>query len=200
MLLGAVGFVLLVACANVANLLLARGSARHGELSVRAALGAGRARLVRQLITEAIVLGLAGGGARPGARLLRAPSALIAAKPADLPRLDRIGLDGTVVMVTLGAAVLTGLVFGMIPALQATNEHLLRGLQESGRSAGGGRRANRMRSALVVAEMTLAVILLTGSGLLIRSFIELTRVDPGFQPGQRDRDAGDDAGRRVSER
>ena len=180
-LLGAVGFVLLVACANVANLLLARGSARHGELAVRAAIGAGRARLVRQLITEAMVLGLVGGVLG----LLIAygsTQALIAARPADLPRLDEIGLDGTVVLFTLGAALLTGLVFGMVPALQATNEHLLRGLQESGRSAGGGRRAHRLRSTLVVAEMGLAVILLTGSGLLIRSFVELTRVNPGFQP------------------
>ena len=180
-LLGAVGFVLLVACANVANLLLARGSARHGELAVRAAIGAGRARLVRQLVTEAIVLGLAGGVL--GLVIAYASTAaLIAARPADLPRLDQIGLDGTVVLFTLGAALLTGLVFGMVPALQATNEHLLRGLQESGRSAGGGRRAHRLRSALVVAEMALAVILLTGSGLLIRSFVELTRVNPGFQP------------------
>jgi putative ABC transport system permease protein len=180
-LLGAVGFVLLVACANVANLLLARGSARHGELAVRAAIGAGRARLVRQLITEAIVLGLAGGVL--GLVIAYASTAaLIAARPADLPRLDQIGLDGTVAAFTLGAALLTGLVFGMVPALQATNDHLLRGLQESGRSAGGGRRAQRLRSALVVAEMALAVILLTGSGLLIRSFMELTRVDPGFQP------------------
>ena len=179
-LLGAVGFVLLVACANVANLLLARGSARHGELAVRAALGAGRARLVRQLVTEAIVLGVAGGAL--GLMLAYwSTQALIAAKPADLPRLDQIGLDGTVVLFTLGAAILTGLIFGMVPALQATNEHLIRGLQEGGRS-GGGRRATRMRSALVIAEMTLAVILLTGSGLLIRSFIELTRVNPGFQP------------------
>ena len=180
-LLGAVGFVLLVACANVANLLLARGSARQGELAVRAALGAGRPRLVRQLITEAMVLGAAGGGlgllvAYWGTR------ALIAARPADLPRLDEIGLDGTVVLFTLGASVLTGFVFGMVPALQATNEHLLRGLQESSRGGMGGRRTHRMRSALVVAEMALAVILLTGSGLLIRSFIELTRVNPGFQP------------------
>ena len=180
-LLGAVGFVLLVACANVANLLLARGSARHGELAVRAALGAGRARLVRQLITEAVVLGLFGGVLG----LMVAywgTNALIAAKPADLPRLDEIGLDRTVVLFTLGAAIVTGLIFGMVPALQATNAHLLRGLQESGRAGGGGRRAHRMRSALVVAEMALAVILLTGSGLLIRSFIELTRVNPGFQP------------------
>jgi predicted permease len=180
-LLGAVGFVLLVACANVANLLLARGSARHGELAVRAAIGAGRARLVRQLITEAMVLGLAGGVLGLGIAYW-STEALIAARPADLPRLDEIGLDSTVALFTLGAALLTGLVFGMVPALQATNEHLLRGLQESGRSAGGGRRAHRLRSALVVAEMALAVILLTGSGLLIRSFVELTRVDPGFQP------------------
>ena len=180
-LLGAVGFVLLVACANVANLLLARGSARHGELAVRAALGAGRARLVRQLITEAIVLGVFGGVL--GLMLAYwGTEALISAKPADLPRLDEIGLDRTVVLFTLGAAIVTGLIFGMVPALQATSEHLLRGLQESGRAGGGGRRAHRMRSALVVAEMALAVILLTGSGLLIRSFIELTRVNPGFQP------------------
>ena len=180
-LLGAVGFVLLVACANVANLLLARGSARHGELAVRAAVGAGRARLVRQLITEAVVLGLAGGVLGLIIAYV-STEALIAARPADLPRLDEIGLDGTVALFTLGAALLTGLVFGMVPALQATNEHLLRGLQESGRAAGGGRRAHRLRSALVVAEMALAVILLTGSGLLIRSFVELTRVNPGFQP------------------
>ncbi|HEX6215857.1 MAG TPA: FtsX-like permease family protein, partial [Vicinamibacterales bacterium] len=137
--------------------------------------------LVRQLITEAVVLGIA-GGAMGLALAYWGTEALIAARPADLPRLDQIGLDGTVVLFTLGAALLTGLIFGMVPAVQATNDHLLRGLQESGRSAGGGRRAHRMRSGLVVAEMALAVILLTGSGLLIRSFVELTRVNPGFQP------------------
>jgi predicted permease len=180
-LLGAVGFVLLVACANVANLLLARGSARQGELAVRSALGAGRPRLVRQLMTEAMVLGVAGGGL--GLLLAWVSTrALISARPADLPRLDEITLDGTVVLFALGASLLTGLVFGMVPAWQATNEHLLRGLQESGRSGAGGRRTHRLRSALVVAEMALAVILLTGSGLLIRSFIELTRVNPGFRP------------------
>jgi predicted permease len=181
MLLGAVGFVLLVACANVANLLLARGSARHGELSVRAALGAGRARLVRQLLTESVILSL-GGGVLGLLLAYVSTEALIAAKPADLPRLDQVGLDATVGLFTLGAASLTGLAFGMIPALQATNDHLLLGLQESGRSSGGGRRGTRLRSALIVAEMALAVILLTGSGLLVRSFIELTRVDPGFEP------------------
>ncbi|HUQ85964.1 MAG TPA: ABC transporter permease [Vicinamibacterales bacterium] len=181
-LLGAVGFVLLVACANVANLLLARGSARHGELSVRAALGAGRARLIRQLITEAVLLGLI-GGAIGLALAYVSTNALIAARPADLPRLDKIRLDGTVALFTLGAALATSLIFGLIPALQATNDHLLQGLQESGRSGGGGRRTHRLRAALVVAEMALAVVLLTGAGLMIRSFVALTNVDPGFQPG-----------------
>ena len=180
-LFGAVGFVLLVACANVANLLLARGSARHGELSVRAALGAGRGRLIRQLMTEAVVLGLM-GGALGLALGYGGTRALIAARPADLPRLDAIGLDATVVLFTMGSALLTGLIFGLIPAVQATNEHLLRGLQESGRSGGGGRRTHRLRATLVVAEMALAVVLLTGAGLLIRSFLALTTVDPGFNP------------------
>ena len=180
-LLGAVGFVLLVACANVANLLLARGSARHGELSVRSALGAGRARLIRQLVTEAILLGFA-GGIMGLALAYGGTLALIAARPADLPRIDEIRLDGTVVLFTLGAAVITSLIFGLIPAFQATNAHLLRGLQESGRGHAGGR-SQRLRASLVVAEMAMAVVLLTGAGLMIRSFVALTQVDPGFQPG-----------------
>ena len=178
-LLGAVGFVLLVACANVANLLLARGSARHGELAVRAALGAGRARLVRQLITEAVVLGLVGGVL--GLTLAYwGTQALVAARPADLPRLDGIGVDGTVVMVTMAAALLTGLLFGLVPALQSTNRNLVSSLQDSGRS-GAGRGTHRMRAALVIGEMAMAMVLLTGAGLLIRSFIEMTQVSPGFQ-------------------
>jgi putative ABC transport system permease protein len=180
-MLGAVGFVLLVACANVANLLLARGSARHGELSVRAAVGAGRSRLVRQLVTESVLLGVIGGALGLGLAYV-STQALIAARPADLPRLDEIRLNGTVVLFTFGAALFTSFLFGLVPAMQATNDHLLRGLQESGRSGGGGRRAQRMRSTLVVAEMALAVILLTGAGLLIRSFVALTQVNPGFQP------------------
>jgi predicted permease len=181
-LLGAVGLVLLVACANVANLLLARGSARHGELSVRAAIGAGRARLVRQLITESILLGMIGGAIGLGLAYW-STQALVAARPADLPRLDAIRLDATVVWFTLGAVLMTSLVFGLVPALQATNDQLLQGLQESGRSGGGGRKTQRLRAGLVVAEMALAVVLLTGAGLLIRSFLALTEVDPGFQPG-----------------
>jgi predicted permease len=179
-LLGAVGFVLLVACANIANLLLARSSARHGEFSVRAALGAGRRRLVRQLVTESMLLGLI-GGALGLVLAYWSTRALIAARPAELPRIEEITLSTTVVLVTLGTALLTSFIVGLVPALQVTNQHLLSGLQESGRSA-GGRRTHRMRSALVVTEMALAVILLTGAGLLIRSFMALTQVNPGFQP------------------
>lgn len=180
-LLGAVGFVLLVACANVANLLLARGTARQGELAVRAALGAGRARLIRQLLTESLMLGLIGGLAGLAVAYW-STHALIAARPADLPRLDEIGLDATVVWVTLGMSLLTGAIFGLAPAIQATNAQLARGLQESGRT-GGSPRSHRLRAALVIAEMALAVVLLTGAGLMIRSFIALTTVNPGFQPG-----------------
>ena len=180
-LFGAVAFVLLVACANVANLLLARVSVRQDELAVRAALGAGRGRLVRQLMTEAVVLGLAGGIVG----LLIAywgTTALVAAQPADIPRLDEIGVNRTVVFFTLVTAVVTGLAFGVLPALQATGGALMGTLREGGRGAGAGRNTNRVRSGLVVAEMALAVMLLMGAGLLIRSFIEMTRVNPGFQP------------------
>jgi predicted permease len=179
MLLGAVGFVLLVACANVANLLLARASARQGELAVRAALGAGRPRLLRQLLTESLVLGVAGGAA--GLALAYwSTRALVAARPADIPRLDNVGINSTVVLFTLGLSLLTGLAFGLIPALQSTGERLVRALREGGRGAGAG--GHRIRAGLVVAEMALAVALLTGAGLLIRSFVELTRVDAGFNP------------------
>ena len=180
-LFGAVAFVLLVACANVANLLLARISTRQDELAVRAALGAGRGRLMRQLMTEAVVLGLAGGVIG----LLIAywgTHALIAAQPADIPRLDEIGVNSTVVLFTLAMSVLTGLAFGVLPALQATGSALMATLREGGRGAGVARRTHRARSGLVIAEMALAVVLLMGAGLLIRSFIELTRVNPGFQP------------------
>ena len=180
-LFGAVAFVLLVACANVANLLLARVSVRQDELAVRAALGAGRGRLVRQLMTEAVVLGLAGGIIG----LLIAywgTTALVAAQPADIPRLDEIGVNRTVVFFTLVTAVVTGLAFGVLPALQATSGALMGTLREGGRGAGAGRNTNRVRSGLVIAEMALAVMLLMGAGLLIRSFIEMTQVNPGFRP------------------
>jgi predicted permease len=178
-LMGAVGFVLLVACANVANLLLARSAARHAELAVRAALGAGRGRLLRQLLTESAVLGLAGGAiglvvAYWGTRML------VAARPADIPRLDQIDVTAPVVFFTLGTSLATSVVFGVVPALLATGGRLTRALQEGGRSGTGGA-GHRVRAALVVVEMALAVVLLTGAGLLIRSFIQLTRVEAGFR-------------------
>jgi predicted permease len=180
MLLGAVGFVLLVACANVANLILARASARESELAIRAALGAGRVRLLRQLITESLVLGL-GGGLAGMALAYAGTEALIAAQPADIPRLDSVRMNSTVILFTLAISIVTSVAVGVLPALQSTGGLLSRALREGGRGAvgGGGR---RVRAALVVAEMTLAVVLLMGAGLFIRSFVGLTRVDPGFRP------------------
>src|SRR5690606_30045975 len=131
-------------------------------------------------LTESAVLGLAGGAAG----LLLAywgTRALVAAQPADIPRLDEVGVDGAVVLFAFGVALLTGLVFGVVPALQATGTRLMNALRSGGRGAGRGG-GQRMRPGLVIAEMALAVVLLTGAGLLIRSFVELTRVDTGFRP------------------
>ena len=181
MLLGAVALVLLVACANVANLLLARASARQPELAVRIAMGAGRGRLLRQLMTESLVLSLVGGVA--GLVIAYwATRALVTAQPADIPRLEQVGLNRVVLLFTLGISLLTGLVFGLLPALQATGTRLSRSLREAGRSGAPGKGAHRVRSALVVSEMALSVVLLIGAGLLIRSFVQLTRVSPGFTP------------------
>jgi putative ABC transport system permease protein len=179
-LLGAVGLVLLIACVNVANLLLARGAAREGEVALRAALGAGRGRLVRQLLTESLILGAAGGLMG----LLVAfwgTDLLIAMQPPNLPRLDSAPVDGNVIAFTAGAAFLTSLLFGLAPALQASRPNLVTSLKQGGRGA-RARGRSRLRSGLVVAEVGLAIMLLTGAGLLIKSFSELQRVDPGFQP------------------
>ena len=179
-LLGAVTFVLLIACANVANLLLAHASSREQELAVRAALGAGRARLVRQLLTESVVLALAGG--LVGLFLAYwGVSGLRALVPANTPRFDEVRLDPTVLLFTLGVSVCTGLFFGVAPAWQVARTDLRESLNESGRggSASGDRR--RLRSMLVVSELALAVLLLVGAGLLIRSFGHLLEVYPGFQ-------------------
>jgi putative ABC transport system permease protein len=183
LLLGAVGFVLLIACVNVANLTLARSAAREGELAVRSALGAGRLRLVRQLLTESVVLSIAGGVAG----LLIAiwgSDALVTLQPAGIPRIGEVRVDGSVVAFTAIVAVVTGLLFGSIPAFQVTRVALVGALKEGGRNALTGRRGHRVRSTLVVAELALAVGLLAGAGLLINSFVRIRNVDPGFQTGE----------------
>jgi putative ABC transport system permease protein len=179
-LLGGVGFVLLIACANVANLLLVRGVSRGGELAVRAAMGAGRGRLVRQLVTESLVLSVAGAGAglalaAVGTRLL------VQAAPSSIPRLEDIRVDGLVLGFTFALAVLTGVLFGILPARLVVRPDLARTLREGGRSGMQRVGGNRARMALVVAEVALSVMLLAGAGLLIRSFTRLMDVDPGFR-------------------
>ena len=182
-LLGAVSFVLLIACANVANLQLTQATARQREMALRQALGASRWALARQLLTEGVLLALAGGGA---GLLLAAwgVEALTALLPQGLiPRSAEFSFDWRVLAFTLVAAVITGLVFALAPALQAAGVDVNQALKEgSGRGAIGGARA-RMRSSLVVAEIALALTLLAGAGLLIRTFANLRQVDPGFDPG-----------------
>jgi predicted permease len=179
LLLGAVGFVLLIACANVANLLLARGEDRQKEVAVRVAMGAGRGRLLRQFLMEGVVLS-ALAGAFGVALAWASLEALRALGPGDIPRLREISLDGTVLMFTTGLALLTGVVFGLAPARHATRFGSGGALGEgSGRTTAGLRRT-RLRSLLVVSEMALAMMLAVGAGLLMRSFQALTAVDPGF--------------------
>ena len=179
-LLGAVAFVLLIACANVANLLLAHASSREKELAIRAALGAGRARLIRQLLTESLILALA-GGLLGLALAYWGVGALRALAPANTPRMDEVHLDPLVLAFTFGVSLLTGLFFGLAPAWHIARTDLRETLNEAGRgtSATGGSR--RLRAVLVVSEVALAVLLLVGAGLLIRSFSRLLEVSPGFQ-------------------
>jgi len=179
MLFAAVGLVLLIASANVANLLLARGAARSRELAIRAALGAGRGRLIRQLLTESLALSLAGAalGALLGAW---AVSALPLVAPDDLPRLSEIRLDPLVLLFTLAAGVTTGLVFGVAPALQATRRSLSGAASDASR--GSSTRQGRLRGGLVVAEVALAVVVLVGAGLLGRSLQRRLTVEKGFRP------------------
>ena len=183
-LMAAVGFVLLIATANLANLLLARGAARQRELAVRAAIGAGRGRLIRQLVTESVALSVIGGGLGLGAAYAIL-GALPSFAPAGIPGLADAGIDATVLAFSLAASVGAGVLFGTVPALQASRFDLVKALNEGAPQMGGGfrfRRGNRTRSVLVVAEVALALMLLVGAGLLVRSFVTLSTVDPGFDP------------------
>jgi len=183
-MLGAVGFVLLIACANVGNLVLARATARQRELAVRAALGAGRGRLIRQMLAESVLLSLLGAAAG----LVLAWWALLAlrtsvAERLPIARLEQVGIDGTVLLFTLATALTSAILFGIAPALTSAGPKLTDTLKDGGRSGSAGRGA-RVRSAFVVVEVALALVLLVGAGLLLRSFVTLLRVDPGFDPAR----------------
>jgi putative ABC transport system permease protein len=180
-LLLAVGFVLLIACANVANLTLAKAAAREREIAVRSALGASRWRIVRQLLGESLLLALLGGAL--GVLLAYwMIDLLISVAPAGTPRLDEIRIDGRVMLFSLGISTLTGLLCGLAPALQASRSDLNQALRESGAGAKTGASGGRVRSTLVTAEIAIALTLLIGAGLLMRSFVRLQSVDPGFTP------------------
>jgi len=178
-LLGAVACVLLIACTNVANLLLARASVRERELTLRAAIGAGRSRLVRQLLTESLLIGVTGGAIGIGLARLGV-SALLAIAPRDLPRLDAISMDWRVVAFTVLLSLATSVVFGLIPALQLARTDAGQTMKEGARGSSGLGRS--LRRGLVVVEMALAVVLLIGAGLMLRSFDQMRHVDLGFAP------------------
>ena len=177
-LLGAVGFVLMIACANVANLLLAKASGRQREIAIRTSLGASRGTILRQMLTESVILALSGGAVG----LLMAYGAfqwLIAAAPANVPRLNQVGLNWQVAGVALLLSLITGVLFGLAPAWHAARIDVNSLLKEGMRGSSG---RNRLRSILVVAQVAITLMLLSGAGLLIRSFYEIAHVDSGFNP------------------
>lgn len=179
-LLGAVAFVLLIACANVANLLLARAAVRQKEMAIRSAVGASRWRIIKQLLTESVVLAMIGGLLGLGLAFA-AVKALRVFGSANIPRLPEIGVDGRVLAFTFFVSLLTGIVFGLVPALKASRVDLNETLKDGGRSSGGGSN-HRTRNLLVVAEVALSLMLLIGAGLLIRSYQRIQNASPGFNP------------------
>ncbi len=181
LLTGAVALVLLIACANVANLLLARAVDRQKEIALRIALGASRARVIRQLVVESVVLASVGGAA--GLIVASwAVALLTSASVGGVPRMQNIAVDWPVVLFAMGISVLTGILFGLVPAVQVTQQPIRDALNEESRGGSGSVRQRKIRSVLVVVEVGLALVLLIGAGLLLRSFSSLVRVSPGFDP------------------
>jgi putative ABC transport system permease protein len=180
-MLAAVGVVLLIACANLANMLVAKAVARTREMAIRTAVGAGRGRIVRQLITESVLLAVLAGAAGL-ALAFWGSRTVVALAPGDIPRLAEAGIDNNVLLFTLGISMLASLLFGLAPALQVLRVDLNTALKQSVQRAGGGSLADRMRQALVVAEIALSVVLVAGAGLLLKSFVALQNVELGFRP------------------
>jgi putative ABC transport system permease protein len=180
-LLGAVGFVLLIACVNIANLLLARSSARRREIAIRLAMGAGRPRLVRQLLTESTLLS-AISGVVALVTVLLLKDAIVGLAPADIPRLNEVSISAGVLFFAFLISIVTGILFGLVPAFQAARADQIENLREGGRGSGVGRRHTRLSRVLVVAEVALSIVLLAGAGLLLRSFWHVLQVNPGFNP------------------
>jgi len=180
LLAAAVACLLLISCANVAGLLLARATRRTREVALRLALGASRLRIVRQLLTESLLIGLAGGALGLGFSVLALN--ILQVTRLDIPRIDQVHIDPRVLLFSLVVSIVTGIVFGLVPALQSSNPNLSGTLKEGGRDALGGRGHHRLRSGLVIAETAVGFVLLIGAGLLIHSFVNLLHVDPGFDP------------------
>jgi len=180
-LMGAVALVLVIACVNIANLTLARSSSRMREIAVRRALGATRAQLVRQLLAESLILSV-GGGAAALLALAWMKDWLVSLMPADLPRLTEIRFDAGMIVTAMGLSIAAGLLFGIVPAVQVSGINPGENLKDTGRGTGAGRREHRFRAVLVAAEIALSLVLLAGAGLLVRSFWNMLRVDPGLDP------------------